>query len=70
MENGGVMMGNQNNPSTFKAIDKRIVDGRKIFVKSLDELQELEMALKEEDFFQRVVRLHFVQIVYTVNLQL
>ncbi|XP_011884013.1 PREDICTED: uncharacterized protein LOC105571148 [Vollenhovia emeryi] len=44
---------NKNNSHTFKATNMGNVDGKKLFIENLEELQDLETALANEDFFQR-----------------
>lgn len=53
------------NVRTFKATNPKHVDGRKLFVESLEELLDFEEALKDELFFQRAVR-----FTYTVTVPL
>jgi len=56
---------NENRPGIekkFKSEKIGFVDGQKLFVESMEALNELENKLKDEDFFQRAVSLLIVKM--------
>ena len=53
---------NTHNSANFNIRNRELIEGKKIYIETSDELNEMEIKLEETEFFQKVVRAMIVTL--------